>query len=165
MALEPDASIRTRTFEVLRKLVLFVEEHPVVTRFFLFGPCVNGLLRMEILGLKPAQCMYFTGIKARQENVKRLASVSKYFERPETAADLRQGALSLQLSSIATSISSQGNNNPDKEPLLVRLGKGEVQSKVSARLKIILSLLLTDEKIDAARCLIGLLTTFAHVVI
>ena len=54
---------------ILYKLVLEVEEKPIITRFWLFRECVVALLRMKLLGL-PSSVFSVGTVNPRRENQK-----------------------------------------------------------------------------------------------
>ncbi|CAK0814231.1 unnamed protein product, partial [Prorocentrum cordatum] len=149
-------------YVALHKLVLRCESKPIRSRFWLFAECVATLLRMKLIGL-PSSVFTLQTIKPRAENQTRLRKFREWYDAPATVGDLKRASLCLQLTGIATSISAQKQSG-DREPTLVRLGRGEVQERVSARLGELIPLLAQDACLDCAGALADLLRTASHVV-
>lgn len=157
-------ALRKNMFDVLVRLVLVVEEKPVVTRFFLFAPCAFALLRMKLLGL-PARLLSIGAIQPAAESARRVQAVLKFYKNPEADAVLRRVGLCLRLALFATSLTAQrASGDAGADPPLVRLGKREVQERTSALLVEMLPLLPGDPVLDKALTLRNLLLTQAHLI-
>ena len=70
--------VRKVAFDLLFKYVLFIEEHPVVTRFWLFTSCVNALLRMRLLNL-PVGIWKLAHTKPQKQNQSRLDRFKHFY--------------------------------------------------------------------------------------
>lgn len=162
-----EGRLRKAMFDVLLRLVWFVEEKPVVTRFFLFAPCCFALLRMFLLGL-PSEVLSVGAMNPEAESSKRLKAVKSFYEHPSTPVVLRQQCLSLRLTLFATSLTAQKRRScadkPDKEPMLVRLAKKEVQERSSALFADIVSRIDDDPVLDRTKAVCNLVLTQAHLV-
>ena len=155
---------RKDMFDVLLKLVWFIEEKLVVTRFFLFTPCCFALLRMLLLGL-PVSLFSVGALRAEAEQSKRLSAVRAFYSNPGTPVLLRRACLALRLTLFATSLTAQkGTSAGGKEPMMVRLGRREVQLRTSALLADIVPRLPDDPQVDQKGTLHALLLTQAHIV-
>ena len=153
-----------RTFDVLCKRILVVEERPVVTRFFLFTSCVNTLLAMDLMKLLPDIWMQVHGVRPQEDNAKRLHRIRCFFSSPSTPANLRRAVLCLRLTSHVVHICSQ-KNKPGSKPLLIRLAQGEIQKKCSEDLMAILPLLHLDSKISITSTFVALMVTAAEILL
>lgn len=92
VAADPDQEVvwRGDLYRVLEKLVLRVEEHPVVTRFWTFAECVRTLLLFHLFSLPPS--IYSTiSVSLQEKQQKRVAAVKAFWSRPGTAVELRRG--------------------------------------------------------------------------
>lgn len=161
-----DRAVRKEMFECLLRLVLIVEEKPVVTRFFLFAPCCFALLRMKLLDL-PVGLLGVGATKPAADTSRRIAAVQKFYTHPETPGRLRRVALCLRLTLFATSLTAKGpqGEGDSGDPPLVRLGKGEVQIRTSKLLCEILPLVPADPVLDREATLRKLLVTETHIII
>jgi hypothetical protein len=149
-------------YDILHKYCLVLDEKPITSRFWTFGACVNGLLRMRLLGI-PDVVFQVSSVQPRKENQKRLDAFRRFHNDLESDQKLRIAALSLQLTLHATSITAQKQSNDvDREPSLLRLGKGEVQDKTSKHLVSLVPLLQADPQLDVGRALFSLMTTESH---
>ncbi|CAE7261612.1 unnamed protein product [Symbiodinium microadriaticum] len=155
--------VRSEAFRLLQKHILKVEEKPVVTRFFLFGPCVNLLLTLKLLGL-PLSLFQLSFTRPQLQNGKRLQKFQAFMRAPETDHRLRKAALCLQLTLHATALTAQKVQTTEC-PLLVRLGKREVQEKTSLHFQRLVRLLPTDPVLDIVDVLQSLLLTECHLII
>ncbi len=148
-----------QVYSMLYRLILKVEEKPIVTRFFLFGECVFTLLRMKLLGLPDS--VFEVGTKQpRKENKKRLEAFKSWYNEPDSDKHLRRASLCLCLTLHATSITAQKG---DGVPMLVRLGRGEVQQKTAQQLSSMLPALGADRKLDVPEVVAALLATECHI--
>ena len=93
-------------------------------------------------------------------NQKRLDGFKEWYTAADADKDLRRAALALQLTLHATSITAPQKGDV---PMLVRLGRGEVQKKTSDDLCRILPLLGTDLVLDIAATVVSLLSTECHI--
>ena len=122
-------------FRILSQRLLLVEERPVVTRFFLFTTCVWTLLCMKLLAL-PSCIFSLNTSRIREENGKRLQRFKAFYDGDSADQLLRRSGLCLQLTHLAVSISSKESKHSSGEdalPLLVRIGRAEVQRRTSQR--------------------------------
>ena len=157
-------AVRKAMFDLLLRLVWLVEEKPVVTRFFLFAPCCFALLRMILLGL-PVTIFSAGALGMETDNSKRLKAVRAFYSDPATPKLLRRVCLCLRLTMFATSLTAKKSKNIDAVPVLVRLGRGEVQERTSQLLVEMLPLLPNDTVLDLTDTFTSLLLTQAHLVI
>jgi hypothetical protein len=157
-------TVRKAMFDLLLRLVWLVEEKPVVTRFFLFAPCCFALLRMILLGL-PVTIFSAGALGMETDNSKRLKAVRAFYTDPTTPKLLRRVCLCLRLTMFATSLTAKKSKSTDAVPVLVRLGRGEVQERTSQLLVEMLPLLPNDTVLDLTDTFTSLLLTQAHLVI
>ena len=155
--------LQQRMYDLLRRLVLVSEERPVVTRFFLFTPCCFSLLRMKLLGVPSS--IFTAGAMVETESSKRIAAVKAFYDHDGTPQLLKKACLCLRLTLFATSLTAQTNSTSKREPVMVRLGRGEVQSRTSALFVQIVKDLDNDPDLDRTDALAGLLITQAHICI
>ena len=154
-----------KLFQLLVHFILKVENHPVVTRFFLFMECVFSMLLIDVLGI-PGDIFTLSMTNPQRQNVKRLKLVAAYFASPTARQDLRKAALCLQLTTHAVSITAKKNSTePEATPLVVKLSEGKVQQDTAAQLQRIIPLLGQDSSLDRIDTLIALLTTEGHIII
>ena len=106
-------------------------------------------------------------MNAEAENSKRLQLVRAFYDNPQSPSVVRRQCLCLRLTWYASSLTAQKRKEPhnDKEPMLVRLGRGHVQAKTSALLVDIVSRLSDDSFLQITETLLALLLTEAHLVI
>ena len=98
-------TIRMKAFQLLHKWVLRIEEHPVITRFFLFAPCIEGLLRMRLLQL-PGQIFSLTLTRPREQNQRRLRRFLAFYDSNSAEKHLRMSCLCLQLTTHAVALTA-----------------------------------------------------------
>ena len=161
-----EGQVRQKLFDELRRLVLLVEEKPVVTRFFLFAPCCWALCRMKLLGL-PADIFSVGKVSPSSDSKTRLQAVRTFYSCPSSQSRIRRAALCLRLTAFATSITAQttSGNGSSAVPPLVRLGKGEVQVRTAGLIAEILLLLEHDPSLDKKDVVHHLLLTEASLII
>ena len=94
-------------------------------------------------------------------NQKRLDGFKEWYTAADTDKDLRRAAIALQLTLHATSITAQKKGDV---PMLVRLGRGEVQKKTSDDLCRVLPLLGTDLVLDIYATVVSLMYTECHII-
>ena len=140
----------------------------MVTRFWLFGSCVQKLWLMQALCL-PASIWKTGTTVPREENAKRLRGFKQFYTDSSSQQRLRIAVLDLQLTSYAVNISSQKPKPADErnstKPLLVRLGGQEVQTKTESLFWILLSRLHLDPLVDVTQAFESLLLTESHILI
>ena len=138
------AALMSKALYILHKYILFIEEHPVPTRFWLYGKCVAGMLRMNLLGV-PADIFRLRFVRPCEEGRGRLAKYTTWHCSPEAGSSLRIAALCLRLTTHALNITAQNHDGDDaREPTLLRLARGEVQHKTLQRLGTFLGSLTMD---------------------
>lgn len=124
--------LRRIGFDLLHKYVMKIEEKPMITRFFLFAPCIEGLLRLKLCQI-PAEVFELTMTRPQERNQKRLQKFHDFLAAPSTEARLKRACLCLQLTTHAVALTVTHaptvEAGAETEPLLVRLAKGEVQQK------------------------------------
>ena len=157
------AEILRKMYQCVYKFCIIVEEKPTVSRFWTFGACVHTLLRYRLMAL-PDAVFSVSSVRPQPENQKRLHGFRQFISSPECDQELRISSLSLQLTLHATSITAQ-TRDPEKEPVLVRLGKAEVQIKTSNHFALLLDRLHLDPVLDVGRPLISLMRTEAAILI
>jgi len=160
---EPDIrDLRGQVFLALQKRILRVEEHPIVTRFWLFGSCVCTLLLIHLFNV-PIKIFTVQSIRPQVKQQKRLDAVRAYWNRQETPAELRIAVLCLRLTSISLNIvSRQREKGPGA--VLAALAKGEVQQQSGLLCASLLQNILRDPELPQERALEAVLTTMGHLV-
>ena len=154
-------------YRTLYKFVLKVEERPIVTRFWLFSDCVHTLLRAKLLDI-PVDCFALHTVHPHKENSKRLAKFRAFYIGDDSDQPLRIASLCLQLTEHAVSITAQKHNSDrggravPSVPILVRLGRREIQVKTATDLQRILLNLHVDPHLDVIKAVVSLLTTSVH---
>jgi hypothetical protein len=124
------ADARGNTYSLLYKLLLRVENKPVITRFWLFAECTCRLLLACLLKI-PASVFNTTTIQMRKQNSKRQDAFHKFYTDLGLAHDLRRACLCLRLTVLAVSLTAKQSGNhvvqEDQTPQLVLLGQRVVQ--------------------------------------
>ena len=165
-SLRPDQEIerleevRDGLYELLRKRLLCVDEHPTLSRMFTFTIHLEAFLLMHFLGCVQG-LVKLRGAKPRDRALKRVTKVLTFFASPSTGQYLRRNALSLQLVAHVSALCAQLKEGP--EPLLVRLAKGAVTTSVGQDFGNILSMLHFDPDLDVAGAFTLLLGTVVEV--
>ena len=173
---ESESVVRGRLFSLLYDLQLRCENHPVPTRFWLFGPCARSLLRWVLLGI-PEDVLSTDTIKPRQENLKRITKVKQFLRRG--GGDLRRACLCLRLTDVVLNITAQkhrarddtvkkrkqeSGGEVDQLPTIVRLGMGEVERATINELTDIVPSICHDPALDVNETLHSLFVTTAHTI-
>ena len=151
------------------------EERPVTTRFWLFEGCVQTLFRWKLLDLPVADVLQ-TGVqKPRASNQKRISRVRRFLEDENARFLLALACLCLRLTSLATSITGQKNRRTSgeapemdvREPLLVRLARGDVTQRAALELTCIFRALRHDAALTPrlGEVVTRLLTTAGQIVL
>jgi len=96
---------RGEAFRLLYKHCLYVDEKPIVTRFFTFGPNVWKLMLRVLLKLG-RDAFSLSSVNPNPENKKRQAKFWAFMESTAGLQGLREAAISLRLSMLAISIAS-----------------------------------------------------------
>ena len=148
---------------ILCQSLLVVHDKPVTSRFFVFAESVNCLLRMKLLNLGPDVWLRLPGRSPGKENSKRIDRVRAFFESGASDHALRQASLCLQLSSHVMHACSQKPKG-DETPMLVRLGRGDVQKKAGRDVASLLQRLDNDPVLDRSSTAIALLGTAAQII-
>ena len=156
--------IRCEMFVTLHRLILQIQDRPIVTRFWLFTECVFTLARAKLLGL-PGSIFTLRTVKPQMINQKRIKNVQSYYNAIASDGEVREAALCLQLTLHITNITAKTRLGDGAEPLLVRLGNGEVQRKACADCERLLPLLDADPQLNQSTALPRLLTTLGHTLI
>ncbi len=162
---EMDSVERGELLRVLEKYCLRTEEKPVITRFWLFTKCVQGLFRFHLLGLPVERILALPTKNPRPKNQKRIKGVTAFFQHKQTPSLLRRACLCTRLTQHVVGITGQGRARatandqgeragPDlpggaggadrRVPLLVRLASGDVIRRTSDDLRDVLRLLPVD---------------------
>ena len=155
-----------RLFHLLSKLFFFIEERPVPTRFWLFGNCVRRLLLMKLIGL-PATVLQLQGANPQEDSQKRLRRFLTFYTSDMATQRLKQATLCLSLTEYALNITGQkrdaaGIGDGEMEPLLVRLSRGEIETKTGTKLVDIFGQLQCDTTLEHMAAITGLLLTQGH---
>lgn len=159
------ASIRADVFQLLYRLILRIASKPIVTRFFLFTECIFALVLMDLLQI-PKHIFEVCQSRPREQNIKRLQRVAKFFSDAKSSHDLRKAALCLQLTLHAVSMTSKTATRRECEPpLIVLLADGKVQKQTSLTLQQLIPKLTLDPSLNFMDVLLGLLTTEGHIII
>lgn len=151
-------------FRLLSRLLFFIEERPVPTRFWLFGGCVRGMLTMILIGL-PAEVVKLSGANPHAENQKRLGRFLSFYTSAAAGQRLRQAALCLQLTDFALNITGQKlktTQHVEREPLMIRLSRGDIEEAAGSTLMRILGVLEADPSLDLFQTIGSLLVTMGH---
>ena len=124
--------LRGRIFTTLYKHILWQEEKPIITRFWLFGVCANRLLLAQLLGI-PHRIFSTQLLQMQPKNQTRLNAFVSWYRDTAQQQDLRRACLCLRLTSLATSCTAKfsgGQATPASQtPTLVELGQGLVQRR------------------------------------
>jgi hypothetical protein len=151
-------AVKCKIWTLLCKLIIKVEERPVVTRFWLFASCVFTFMRMKLLRI-PSSLFNISWVAARQEGQRRLAAFTRWYDDPQTFGQLKKATLCTKLAMHATNISAQ-NSKPDLPlPQMVILGQGYIQKQTSKQLSEMIPLLPNDTQMDVGDVLLALLQT------
>jgi hypothetical protein len=119
---------------------------------------------MFLLGL-PVTILSAGALGMESDNSKRLKAVRAFYIHPATPILLRRVCLCLRLTMFATSLTAKKSKTIDSVPVLVRLGRGEVQERTSKLFVEMLPLLPNDSVLDLTDTFTSLLLTQAHLVI
>lgn len=138
-------SARGKVYNILFRSILIAESKPILSRFWLFGPCCCAMLLIHFFNL--AGIFRTDTAQPQPENVKRIQRVQAFFASADSMQQLKRAALGLRISQIAVSLS--GLKKQDDIPLLVRFGRKEVQRRGCEELRKII--LLLDEDMDLHR--------------
>ena len=152
--------VRDGLYELLRKRLLCVDEHPTLSRMFTFTTHLEAFLLMHLLGCVPG-LVKLRGVKPRDRARKRVTKVLAFFASPSVGQYLRRTALSLQLVAHVSALCAQLKEGP--EPLLVRLAKGAVIERLGEDFGKILSMLHFDPDLDVVGAFTLLLGTAVEV--
>ena len=93
-------------FKDLYHKLINAEERPVVTRFFLFAPCVNALLTAKLIGL-PSSVFDITSISLNAKSKGRLSKFVSWNDDSATLDRLKVASLALQITEHATSFTAK----------------------------------------------------------
>ena len=129
---------RGRLGDLLRKKLLQVDEHPTLSRMFTFRGHVDTLLLFVLLG-KQEDVLRVQAVQPRERNRNRLRKVLAFLREEATPQYLRRASLSLGvLDHVQRWLEARATHSVDGcttrrksehgcgDPLLVRLGKGEL---------------------------------------
>ncbi len=153
--------LRGQLFSELQRRILRVEEHPIVTRFWLFGTCVRTLLLMNVFNVPP-EVFAVQSMQPQVKQQKRLDAVRAYWGRPETPAELRQACLCLRLTSFCLNKVSVKRDGPGA--VLMALSKGDVQERSGALCCELIRSIHMDPALPAVPALVALLATLGHLI-
>ena len=148
--------IRDGLLELLRSRILVVDEHPTYSRMFTFAVHVDCMLLLMFLGIF-SSIVRLRGTKPKERNRKRVDKVLGFFKLGDAEQYLRRTSLSLSL--VMHIHRTVAQLRLDKEPLLVRLSKGEVGNIVGKDLYSLLGRLHLDPALDGGACVALLLST------
>ncbi len=85
-----------RFSRLIIRMLLHVDSHPTVTRFFTFRGVLDRMITMHLIDMPPnVLCLLST--KPREESKKRVALAQGFFSHPEAPHVLRKSALAVQL--------------------------------------------------------------------
>jgi hypothetical protein len=159
-------NVQQAVHHAIVKHFLFLEERPVVCRFWLFARCVYCLLGMQLLGLDAKEMFKLTRTTPQEANSKRLTRFLTFMTSPEASRTLRRASLCLQLTQYALNITAKKHTNQQgRLPSLILLSQGEVQTKTALHFKRLVPLLAHDPGVDVGFTLSGLLVTLGHIFI
>ena len=129
----------------------------------------DASLRSKLLNL-PCDVWSIHHVKPQQEKLARLNWFNEFHKPPSSGLRLRVAPLCLQLIVHAVSLTAQTvaaarSNDIDREPVLVRLGKGEVQRNTCHQLISFLCPLHNDVSLGMVHVVRTSFTTEAHILI
>ena len=154
--------LRGELFVELRSRILQVEEHPIVTRFWLLGECVQTLLLISLFNI-PTTVFTVNTVKPQEKQQGRIAVVQTFWGMPQTPSDLRKAAVCLRVTSYCLNLVSQKRQGPGQ--VLVSLARGQVQQKTGRLVSELLRGLLDDPQLAAGSTLVALLATFGQLLL
>jgi len=120
---------------------------------------------MKLLNMPSS--LFTAGVLATEsDSSKRIVAVKAFYEHPQTPQLLRRACLCLRLTLFAVSLTAQKSSiDKPREPIMVRLGRGEVETRTATLFTEIVRSLPNDPELDRDDALCGLLLTQAHTVI
>ena len=111
---QSQAALVATCWQSLQRQLVWVEDKPTITRFWLFGACIFAMLRLCLLGVDIGRLLTMRAVKPRPRNQRRIASVVAFFRRADTPVSIRVAALCMRLCLIATSISAKKPRRRDE---------------------------------------------------
>ena len=122
------------------------------------------MLTMILIGL-PAEVVKLSAAKPNAENQKRLGRFLSFYTSAAAGQRLRQAALCLQLTDFALNITGQKlktTQHVEREPLMIRLSRGDIEEAAGSTLMRILGVLEADPSLDLFQTIGSLLVTMGH---
>ena len=160
---------RGRLGDLLRKKLLQVDEHPILSRMFTFRGHVDTLLLFVLLG-KQEDVLRVQAVKPRERNRNRLRKVLAFLREEATPQYLRRASLSLGvLDHVQRWLEARAPHSVDGctarrkpehgsgDPVLVRLGKGQLEAVLVEHVDTLVSQLHLDPDLDVGACVTHLL--------
>ena len=138
--------------------LLHPDDHPTLTRFFTFRGCVDRMLLMALLEF-PVEV---SGVKLRDESMKRLRKIQNFFRKPDRLQALRRASLSLQLTGGVDGVMATKEGD---RPSAVKLCNFEVHELVEQRLARLLGTLCLDPELELSPATGGLLACAADLLL
>ena len=143
------------------RAVLVSEDHPVVTRFWLFGQAVRRMLTTFLL-MDVSKVFVLQGMQPKQRQQRRLKIVLNFFKDGTELQNLKCSALSLRMTDKMLAVTARA---PGKSPPpLVDLSTMKVIDEAVVELIAMLSKLATDATLNLVMAVSALLTTLLHLV-
>eukprot|EP00435_Cladocopium_sp_Y103_P041656 s237_g11.t1 len=161
----PSPEIVQEIFKEISRVCFLAQERPVPTRFFLFSACVRSLLTLKLLGI-PSKALE-PRVNMNSDNSRRWQRFLHFYNGPSSLQRLKKTVLCLALTDTTLSITAQkpeAREGVVRDPTIVRLSRGEAQTKASETLLQILNNSRLDGTLDMTDVLSGLLTTHGHIV-
>eukprot|EP00959_Pyramimonas_sp_CCMP1952_P170163 3555077-Pyramimonas_sp.AAC.1 len=164
MACPPGAELREMRgllYSELYRSIIRVENHPVITRFFLFTDCAFAILRAQLLQI-PSSVFSLHMANLRGKGQKRITGFREYYDNEADRLDLKRACLNLRLTKVAN-VTCSKKPKPGDDPVLVQIGRGRVQAQVTTELCDVLANLHHDASLDLTDTVLSLLSTTVHV--
>ena len=149
--------------EAFTKEVLVSEEHPVVTRFWLFAQCVRHVLTISLLG-NPAEMFELGGLVPMQKQARRLRLVTLFFKDPIEQQRLKAAVLSLRLTRTMLAVTARKPSD-QQPPVLLELTGNEIPREAAKVFIEIVSAFGADNTLDKVLAITALCTTLVHLVV
>ena len=159
---EIEAGQGATTFaEALIRHILIAEDHPVITRFWLFGRAVRRMC--STLFFTDAKTILVVGpVQPMAKQQRRLTLVHRFFGDAREMQHLKSATLSLRLTSKMLAVTSKKRDSTET-PLVVDLTTTNIVDEASAVFAQILTAFSHDTNLDRVLALQALLTTFVHI--
>ena len=125
--------------------ILTSEDHPVITRFWLFGSAVRRMLTTALVS-SPGDIFMLGSTQPMAKQQHRLTMVRKFFADESQVRQLKISVLCLQLTHVMLAITAKKTGTDS--PVLMRLSQSTVETGTGQVLVRILKALGADSDID-----------------